>query len=122
MLAGLDHINIRTRNLPSLVRFYTRVLDLLEGPRPSFPFAGAWLYCGEDAVVHLVEVSRAPPETTDLKLEHVAFRGTDQAKLLARLDRESIPYRIAKVPGMALTQVHLHDPDGNHLHIDFAGC
>lgn len=120
MITGLDHVNIRTRNLESMVTFYHRVLGLRQGPRPDFPFAGAWLYCGADAIVHLVEVANEPPAVSELKLEHAAFRGADQTALLACLDREGIPYRVAHVPDHAITQVHIHDPDGNHLHIDFA--
>ena len=59
-LTVLDHVNIRTARLEDLVAFYRDVLGLHTGWRPAFSFGGAWLYCGEQAVVHLVEVDEQP--------------------------------------------------------------
>ena len=59
-LIALDHVNIKTARLDQLVAFYCGVLGLDHGRRPPFPFAGAWLYCGQRPVVHLVET---PPST-----------------------------------------------------------
>ena len=60
MLQVLDHVNIRTANLAVLRRFYNEVLGMKDGARPPFKFGGAWLYCGEQAAVHLVEVASPP--------------------------------------------------------------
>jgi catechol 2,3-dioxygenase-like lactoylglutathione lyase family enzyme len=125
-LLALDHVNLRTKNLDRLTSFYVEVLGLTKGPRPDFGFAGAWLYIGERAVVHLVGVSEEPQRSEALHLEHVAFRGTDLQAFVARLERKSIEYRVGHVqvplPGgeaTRLAQVNVFDPDGNHLHIDF---
>jgi len=55
-LKQLDHVNIRTNNLAEMVRWYSEVLGLHSGPRPDFPFGGAWMYLGDQPVVHLVEI------------------------------------------------------------------
>ena len=122
-LVRLDHVNIRTANLEAMVDFYTRVLGLTVGPRPGFEFPGAWLYCGEEAIVHLIEV-RDPPAAyqRDQQLEHFAIaadEADDIADMTAFLESEGITYWLADVPDFPITQINLHDPDGNHLHIDF---
>ena len=58
-LSALDHVNLRTAHLEEMCAFYCEVLGLERGPRPPFPFPGAWLYCGGRPCVHLVE---APAE------------------------------------------------------------
>ena len=117
-LTALDHINVRTANLDAMVEFYGRVLGLISGDRPPFDFPGAWLYCDEKPVIHLVGVE-SEPKAVEPKMEHVAFAAAGLAEFLARLRGEKVPYRVRVVPGFHIRQVHLYDPDGNHLHIDF---
>jgi hypothetical protein len=90
------------------------------GPRPAFSFGGAWLYCGERPVVHLVEVTAQSPQSASLQLEHFAFAATDLEGFRARLDGAGVGYRMGHVADFGLRQIHLHDPDGNHIHVDFA--
>lgn len=116
----LDHINIRTTNLERMISFYERILGLTVGPRPDFNFPGAWMYCGDQAIVHLVAVDADPVAyRRDQQLEHFAVSAEDMDGFTALLEREGIPYRPADVPGMPITQINIHDPDGNHLHVDF---
>jgi len=115
----LDHVNIRTANLEAMIAFYEQALGFRNGARPPFPFPGAWLYAGDAAVVHLIGVESPPGMTDDLQLEHFAFSANDMDGFVAGLEGLDIPYRIANVPDTDLVQVNLHDPDGNHLHVDF---
>ena len=119
-LGKLDHVNLRTANLDVMVDWYARVLGMQAGERPSFPFPGAWLYADGHPAVHLVGVDRQP-QGEDLRLEHFAFSATGLAELLRRLDSMGIEYRLARVPDIGVLQVNVFDPDGNHIHIDFAG-
>ena len=118
-LIYLDHVNIRTARLAAMTEFYRDVLGLKDGERPPFRFDGAWLYCGDKAAIHLVEVPKAP-ETGQPRIEHFAFRAEGLAGFLARLRGREIAYRISIVPGMELRQVNIFDPDGNHIEIAFA--
>ena len=104
----LTHVNIHTANVERLVEWYDRVLGMPAGSRPPFPFPGAWLYCGDTAVVHLVGVDELPQHAGMLKLEHFAFDAVGLKDFLARLEREGV-------------QINIHDPDGNHIHVDFYG-
>ncbi len=122
-LAALDHVTIRTARLGALTDFYTRVLGLGPGKRPPFEFAGAWLYCNGHAALHLVEVADSP-EVPAPRIEHFAFRAEGGAENLAefldRLGAFDVAYRTAVVPEFGIRQVHLRDPDGNHIEIAFA--
>lgn len=118
-LSYLDHVNVRTAQLAPMAEFYQDVLGLEAGERPPFRFDGAWLYCGDKAAIHLVEVPQAP-DTGQPRIEHFAFRAEGLAGFLARLRDRGIAYRISIVPGMELRQVNIFDPDGNHIEIAFA--
>jgi catechol 2,3-dioxygenase-like lactoylglutathione lyase family enzyme len=121
---GLNHYNIRAgQPLIARVRdFYVDVVGLHEGWRPPFDFPGHWLYAGDAAVVHLVELSTsqssAPPPST---LDHVAFTCTDIGAFEARLASLGIEFRKAAVPGSRLQQLFLKDPAGNGVELNFAG-
>ncbi|MEO3429942.1 VOC family protein [Pelagibius sp. CAU 1746] len=121
-LAKLDHVNLRTARLDGMRAFYTEVLGLTEGPRPAFGFGGAWLYCGDVAAVHMIEVARQPAPEGELRLEHFAFRAEGLAEFLALLRARGQDIRIAVIPDFGIIQVNLHDPDGNHIHVDFAAA
>jgi catechol-2,3-dioxygenase len=116
----LDHINLRTTQLEALGTFYREVLGFREGPRPEFGFDGAWLYCGDRPVVHLVAASETPDPPSKLSLEHFAFTAEGLAEFLDHLRRLRVAYRIGIAPGFGIRQVNFHDIDGNHLHVDFA--
>lgn len=118
-LTAFDHANIRTTNLDAMVGFYTDILGLTSGPRPEFPFPGAWMYLGDNAIVHLVGVDTDPQTGGDIGLEHIAFRATAKAAFLADLNNAKITFHVSHVPGFPIAQVNLFDPDGNHIHVDF---
>src|SRR3546814_4987517 len=88
-LSRLDHVNLRTAELAAMQTFYSEVLGMSLGPRPPFSFDGAWLYCGGQATVHLVEVPRRPAPEGELRLEHFAFRSEEHTSALQSLMRIS---------------------------------
>jgi len=125
-LTQLDHVNVRTAQLEIMKNFYENILGMNAGPRPDFPFDGAWMYLNDKPVVHLVGIDN-PVSTADnsdgasLQLEHFAFAAEGRLSDFAeRLEELGVTYRILHPPGTSLSQLHLHDPDGNHIHIDFA--
>ena len=117
-LCWLDHVNIRTANLEAMTRFYTDVAGLTLGPRPAFSFAGAWLYCGDKAVVHLV--AREVGGLGQSRIDHFAFRAQGLSDFLAKLKSLQVPYRLTIVPQLELRQVTIADPDGNRIEVAFA--
>ncbi|MEL6219655.1 MAG: VOC family protein [Pseudomonadota bacterium] len=116
----LDHVNLRTTRLDEMVAWYRDVIGMEEGWRPPFDFPGAWMYSGERALVHLIGVDAEPGSNpADLKLEHFAFSIDDPKGLSARMAAAGVHGFERAVPGTDIVQINLHDPDGNHLHIDY---
>lgn len=114
----LDHVNVRTANVDAMAEFYETILGLKRGARPDFPFPGAWMYIGDEPIIHLVGVAKECA-TVEPKLEHFAIKASGMGGLIAKLKDAGIPHTIDPVPGFPIVQINLHDVDGNHIHIDF---
>ena len=121
MIERLDHLNLRTAQLEAMKAWYVEVLGFEDGPRPDFGFPGAWMYANGQPMIHLVGVDPAPEEPGDnLALEHGAFSAKGLNGFLEKLEARGEPHRVSLVKAIGVTQVNVWDPDGNHLHIDFA--
>mgnify|MGYP000188652562 CR=1 FL=1 len=70
-LKKLDHVNVRTARLDAMIAWYGEMLGMNTGPRPDFDFPGAWLYAGDNAVIHLVGVDAPTGPPDNLALEPV---------------------------------------------------
>ena len=120
-LGKLDHVNIRTNQLSTMVDWYTAVLGMNSGYRPDFPFPGAWLYSNGVVSVHLIQTddSNCIGSEASLKLEHFAFQASGRSDFEAHLRTMGETYHSSDVPSINLIQINIWDPDGNHIHIDF---
>ncbi|NNL36634.1 MAG: glyoxalase [Silicimonas sp.] len=116
---GFSHVNVRTSRLDDMIAWYSDILDMHPGPRPDFRFGGAWLYAGDKPFIHLVEV-QSEPRVAETKIEHFAFDASGMSDLAAKLEASGNTYTVDRVPGFPLVQINCHDPDGNHIHIDFS--
>ena len=121
---GLLHINIRcsATDLPEVVRFYAEVLDMKTGYRPPFTTPGAWLYLGDDPLIH---VSARYPEGSVVKSEkhngsvdHVAFSCENAAEFRARLVRRGVAFEERNVENAGF-QIFFLDPTGTRLEFNF---
>lgn len=117
----LDHVNLRTSQLGTMIDWYVDVLGLTNGDRPDFGVPGAWLYAGDVAVVHLVEVThdQGVGSEGELKLEHFALRGRDADGFEARLQAQGVGFQKSGIDALNLVAFNIWDPDGNHIHVDF---
>lgn len=117
----LDHFNIRTRDLNGTVRFYQDILGLENGARPNFAFPGAWLYSEGRAVVHLVDISPTdePQKPDSGVVHHVAFISRDFAGMRKRLQTKGVEFEARQVPGGALWQIFIRDPNGVMIELNY---
>ena len=117
----LDHFNIRTRNLADTVRFYEEVLEFENGDRPNFAFPGAWMYSEGKPVVHLVDISKTdePQKPDSGVVHHVAFASSGFAGMKQRLKSKSLPFDVREVPGVAVWQIFVTDPNGVMLELNY---
>jgi catechol 2,3-dioxygenase-like lactoylglutathione lyase family enzyme len=117
----LDHFNIRTRNLGETVTFYEDVLGLTKGPRPNFDFPGAWMYSEGRAVVHLVDI--APTDEAQKPdsgvVHHVAFVSRGFEEMKRRLAARGAWFDTREVPGGALWQIFVRDPNGVLVELNY---
>lgn len=130
----LAHFSIRTSALRESCDFYCRVLGFREGFRPAFPFPGAWLYIGDDPVIHLIGVDSEHPAglanylgdrpQSQLRgggaVDHLAFAASDLRSMRERLGAMGVPFRERTVPGLGLQQLFVDDPSGVVIELNFA--
>jgi catechol 2,3-dioxygenase-like lactoylglutathione lyase family enzyme len=119
IIRGIDHINIGTDRLAETVAFFETVLGLTVGWRPDFPFGGAWLYAGDNAVVHLVELAEARRPSAEGALDHFAFRIDDYDSALARLQAAGVKHAAVDIPDTPIRQIFLRDPNGANIELNY---
>jgi catechol 2,3-dioxygenase-like lactoylglutathione lyase family enzyme len=120
---NIDHINI-SAPLPLLEQvrdFYCAIFGLEDGFRPAFSRRGFWLYAEDRALIHLIESEDHFASEQPGYLDHVAFRLTGLAGLIARLDARAVQYRLSQRPELGMTQVFFTDPAGTGLEANFIG-
>ncbi|MEI8400899.1 MAG: glyoxalase [Alcaligenaceae bacterium] len=135
---SLNHFSIRSVELNKTSAFYSQALGLTEGPRPSFPFPGVWLYNGDhgsyaNAVLHVIGIDKNDPEglkqylgDRDLDslsgtgcIDHVAFFATGLKQRIEVLTSLQIPFRERTVPSLNLHQIFLDDPTGVVIELNY---
>ena len=138
MALTLNHYSIRTTDIAACRDFYQNVLGLTVGPRPDFPFPGAWMYRGDhgdivNAVVHIIGVD--PKRSEGLQdylgdrdeaglqgtgaIDHIAFFADGLGAMLAHLKQINVRYTERTVPGIGLHQLFLHDPQGIMVELNY---
>lgn len=121
LISAFQHINIRCVDMDQTRDFYRAVLGLEVGERPPFDSKGYWLYLGEDPIVHLVQ--KPPGEASGGpgtgNLDHIAFVGENLSAFKGNLQRAQVSFFERDVPGRAIRQVFLQDPNGVTLEISF---
>lgn len=119
MISALNHANLSTAKLDETVAFFTGVIGLTIGPRPGFPFPGAWLYAGGQPVLHVVE--RAAPREPVGALDHISFTVANLDDAMARLDTLGVPYRWSEIPDGFGRQAFVKDPNGVTIELTEVG-
>lgn len=117
LISGLDHFTVNTNRPEETVAFYTDILGLVDRPdRRPFDFPGAWLFVGDQAVVHLVfqEEDRGKPQGA---FDHVAFRTDDFEAVVAKLDAAGLDYKASRLPELGMSQLFVRDPNGVRVEV-----
>jgi catechol 2,3-dioxygenase-like lactoylglutathione lyase family enzyme len=135
---SLNHLSIRTLEIEKTTAFFTQLLGLTVGPRPDFPFPGAWLYNGShddwsNSVVHLIAIDKNNPKGLQQYLgdrdpltlkgsgavDHIAFFATGLEEKLQQLKALALPYQERTVPVIGLHQIFLEDPNGIVIELNY---
>ena len=117
----LQHVNIRTDDLDATVKFWESAIGLTNGDRPNFNFPGAWLYSGDEAVLHLIDISSTDEDASKETgcIDHVAFAAEGFDDFKTKLAGLGMDYEERIVPGGRLWQLFLRDPNGVLCELNF---
>lgn len=117
----LQHVNVKTDDLGATVKFWEDAIGLYSGDRPNFAFPGAWLYSGDIAVMHLIDISNTE-ETASKEtgcIDHVAFAAEGFDSFKKKLEGLNYEYEERIVPGGRLWQLFVRDPNGVLCELNF---
>lgn len=117
----LQHINIRTGDLAGTVKFWEEAIGLKDGDRPNFQFPGAWLYSGDEAVMHLIDVNGMDETALTVTgcIDHVAFAAEGFETFKTQLKAQGYEFEERIVPGGRLWQLFVRDPNGVLCELNF---
>lgn len=131
-LHNIQHLLIQTTDLRATVQWYDDVLGLKEGPHPDFKFPVAWLYIGDEDVLHLTEGGANVSDNRMRYLgqqstathgsgvvDHVAFRATGLRDMLTHLKARGIAFTQRQVNNQGLFQLFLIDPNGVKIELNY---
>lgn len=123
-VTSLAHVTIKAADLDVTIAFYEQVIGLQQVPRPPFPFPGAWLGFGDDALVHLLGGDRAFQADGSVahatgSVDHVSFWARGYAAQRSRLEAFQLPFREACPPQTTLAQIFVFDPNGLQLELTY---
>jgi catechol 2,3-dioxygenase-like lactoylglutathione lyase family enzyme len=121
-IVGFAHVNVSTSDLERSRKFYAQVLGLEDGYRPPFSRAGAWMYLGDQPIVH-ISTARSPlpaPKKTDA-FDHLALWTSDIDYFRKVLNEHSIKFVEFAVPENDQYQLFFKDPDGTEIELIFRG-
>jgi len=116
---AMNHFTILTDDVDATIAFYGDLLGLTPGARPPLNFPGAWLYAGEQPILHVVG-GRSRAELTAGVIDHMAFTSEGLAETIAKLDARGLRYDCRHPPGRETWQLFFHDPNGARVEMDFA--
>src|SRR6202030_3447056 len=91
---NLDHVTIRTRDLPATRSFLLSVFDLKEGERPLAiqRIPGHWLYSEGRPLVHIIGSQGYGIDRAAEAIDHVGLRMDGYAEFRKKLDQLGIRY------------------------------
>jgi len=117
-ILGMNHFTVLAKDLAATRDFYIGVMGLADGPRPDLGFPGAWLYAGDQAVLHII-AGRALPSDPRGVLDHMAFSAKDLPATVGRLKARGISYDLRRQAESGTWQLFCFDPNGARVELDF---
>ncbi len=118
-VSSINHVNIRTLDIPATARFYSDILGLrYDGPQEVDGFARNWLYDPSGTpIIHLRAM--APQGDTTGALDHIALSCDDIDGIVARLDAQGIGFARRDNVSDGIIQMFVKDPNGIQLELNF---
>ena len=118
-IIGLNHINIHTSDIEKTIKFYKNILNMKEGFRPAFKIPGAWLYAGENPIIHLIK-KKNNGKNLNSPIDHIAFEASNFEETKKHLEKAKYNFSFADVPETGVKQIFLSDPNGVNIELNFS--
>lgn len=118
MITSMNHFTIVAEDPIATSGYYVGLLGLQDGYRPDLGFPGAWLYAGEQAVLHIIYGRPMPAVRTGV-LDHMAFSATGLKETKARFDASGLKYSLTRQRETGTWQLFSFDPNGARVELDF---
>ncbi len=119
----LDHVTIRTRDLPATRDFFLKVFDLREGERPlaiQRRIPGHWLYSEAHPLVHIIGSQGHGSDHAAEAIDHVGFRMQGYAEFRNKLDQIGIRYSTRDLADLEERRLFFRAPGGPLLEAVFS--
>jgi glyoxylase I family protein len=118
----LDHVTIRTRDLPATRSFLLSVFDLKEGERPLAiqRIPGHWLYSEGRPLVHIIGSQGYGIDRAAEAIDHVGLRMEGYAEFRKKLEQLGIRYSTMDLADIQERRLFFHTPGGPLLEAVFS--
>lgn len=124
---GLDHVNIRVKDMEATAAFFIEVLGMQRSPERA-----SWIVdAAGHPVIHLGSADAAYPSDSWRPFEaqhgsgavhHVALACTGFDSMVERLTMLGVDHETNSFPAMALRQILVTEPGGVLLELNFKGA
>ncbi|RLJ40972.1 hypothetical protein BCF46_3543 [Litoreibacter meonggei] len=111
----LDHITIRTRDLPGTRAFFLKVFDELEErerPKAIRRIPGHWLYADDKPIVHLIGTRGYGRDNPPDAYDHVGIHLSGYSVFRAKLETLEIPYSRMDLTELDERRLFFRTPSG----------
>ena len=92
---AMNHFTILTKDVAATQDFYSDILGLKVGYRPPISRPGAWMYAGEQAVLHVIDPIEMPQNPNGV-LDHMAFSASGLGDVAAKLKQRGVRYELSQ--------------------------
>lgn len=128
---SLDHVNIRTADVPATTAFFRDLLGLRAGIAPGAASIdqGCWIYDGQDRpIVHIGGVDGAypsdgvapfTPSRGSGSVHHVALECDGYEEMTARLRNAGLTVSENHIPSIGLRQLFVTEANGVLFELNF---
>lgn len=131
-VSHIEHYLVQTDDIEKTRDWYVDVLGLTEGPHPEFNFPVAWVYSGDEPLIHITlggdQVSENRKEYLGQQstetygsgaIDHIAFRATDLDEMIAHLNTNNVEFTERQAGNGELYQLFLFDPNGVKIELNY---
>ena len=115
---AMNHFTILTKDVAATQDFYSEILGLKAGYRPPIVRPGAWMYAGDQAVLHVIDPIEMPQNPNGV-LDHMAFSATGVNEVAAKLKKRGVPFELSQQGETGTWQMFFLDVNGAKVELNF---